>query len=132
MPSSLPSSCHGPAHSHSPQSQGSEYSVELSRADWNYSCSGLEVLCDLGSCVVFLGNAGGGGLCAMYVCKMHEASTNARTAKSRVQCSSLLLSHQDPEEGLRHPEYCPSGRWEQGWCHQRLLTQAHILKGPKT
>lgn len=71
-------------------------------------------------------------LCTMYVCKMHEASTKARTAKSRVKCSSLLLSHQDPEEGLRHPEHCPSGRWSKIWCHQLLLTQAHILKGPRT
>lgn len=70
-------------------------------------------------------------LCTMYVCKMHEASTKARTAKSRVKCSSLLLSHQDPEEGLRHPEHCPSGRWSKIWCHQLLLTQAHILKGPR-
>lgn len=53
VPSSLPFSCHGPAHSHSPRSQGSDIYVELSRDDWNYSCSGLEVLCDLDSCVIF-------------------------------------------------------------------------------
>lgn len=47
----------------------------------------------------------------VYMCEMHEASTKARTAKSRVKCSSLLLRHQDPEEELRHAEHCRSGTW---------------------
>lgn len=89
------------------QQMWSSFSLDLSRAGWGYSCLGLEVLRDLGSCA-FLVNREYKCAC---MCEMHGPSTKARTVKSRVKCSSLSLSYQDPEKRLTYTEHGQVVRW---------------------